>query len=211
MMFRVKDAGPDVRDWLARAAGATRTVVVGVRADQLDDPTPCSEFAVRDLLAHLVEAIVSLGAIGLEESPEADTRVADPSQLGVSPDDDIASVVEAYDGAVASTIAIWWADGAMKREYAAPWGRSSAEQLLGFLVIEVLVHGWDLAAATGRPPPSDTGLAEIVYEWAVRTIDDRARIPGVYGAEVAVAHDAAAIDRLAGFLGRSPRWAVEDR
>lgn len=192
---------PHVLDLLARAGATTRVVVVGVRADQLDDRTPCPDFTVRDLLAHLLEAVVSLGAIGSGEPP-----------AGVAPiGSDMGGVVEGYDAAVASTLEIWRAEGAMEREYPAPWGPSSADQLLGFLLIEILVHGWDLAVATAQAPPADVGVAQEAYDWAVRTIDDRARIPGVYGPRVAVSSDASAIDQLAGFLGRSPASASEHR
>jgi uncharacterized protein (TIGR03086 family) len=196
MMLAMDATEADARDLFARAAAATRVVVIGVRADQLDDPSPCSEFTVRDLLAHLLEAVVSLGSLGADEAP-----------AGVPPvGSEVGDVVDAYDTAVASTVEIWQAEGAMEREYAAPWGPSSADQLLRFLVIEILVHGWDIARATAQSPPADGNLAGLVYDWAVRNIDDRARIPGVYGPEVPVAGDAAAIDRLAGFLGRSPDW-----
>ena len=199
MMLGMDDVALDTRDLLARAATATRVVVVGVRADQLDGPTPCSDFTVRDLLTHLIEAVVSLGSIG------ADGATPEIAPIG----SDTSAVLEAYDVAVASTLEVWRAEGAMEREYAAPWGPSSADQLLRFLVLEILVHGWDLATATEQVPPADTRVAGAAYDWAVRAIDDRARIRGVYGPEVPVASDAAAIDRLAGFLGRSPRWRSE--
>jgi uncharacterized protein (TIGR03086 family) len=196
MMLAMDASESDARDSFARAAAATRVVVIGVRADQLDDPSPCSKFTVRALLAHLLEAVVSLGSLGADEPP------AGVPQVG----SDMGDVVNAYDAAVASTVEVWQAEGAMEREYAAPWGPSSADQLLRFLVIEILVHGWDLAKATAQSPPADASLAELFCDWAHANVDDQARIPGVYGPEVPVAEDAAAIDRLAGFLGRRPDW-----
>jgi uncharacterized protein (TIGR03086 family) len=76
--------------------------------------------------------------------------------------------------------------------------------LLGFTVIEQIVHGWDIARATGQEPGFDDDLAEATLE-LIREYDDATiRAPGMFDPEIAVADDAPAIDRLIAFVGRNP-------
>jgi uncharacterized protein (TIGR03086 family) len=68
----------------------------------------------------------------------------------------------------------------------------------------LLIHGWDLARAIGRPPelPEDLAQGALVL-WQTRLADrPRERMP--FGVPEPVADDAPAIDRLAAFLGRKP-------
>jgi uncharacterized protein (TIGR03086 family) len=67
----------------------------------------------------------------------------------------------------------------------------------------VLVHGWDLARATGQEPTLDPDLAEQLLAFARQAINDDMRAPRI-GPEVAVAADAPATDRLVAFMGRTP-------
>ena len=83
-----------------------------------------------------------------------------------------------------------------------PFGEMPVAGLAGFRYVELLVHAWDLAKATGQ----DTDLASDLCEAALamsrqRMIGmDRANMP--YNDEVPVPGNAPAADRLAGFLGR---------
>src|SRR5436853_6285841 len=47
---------------LARAFASTRTVLANVKQDQLDDPTPCKSWKVRDLVNHIVGGAHWFGA-----------------------------------------------------------------------------------------------------------------------------------------------------
>jgi uncharacterized protein (TIGR03086 family) len=77
--------------------------------------------------------------------------------------------------------------------------------LAGFAALDVLVHGWDLATAIGRPASIDPALADAMLGFARQTINESTgtRSPQI-GAEVTVADDADATARLVAFLGRTP-------
>ena len=73
----------------------------------------------------------------------------------------------------------------------------------GFTTLDITVHGWDLAKATGQDATLDADLAEDVLGFARQTISDTTRAPRI-GPEVAVAPDATVTDQLVGYLGRRP-------
>jgi uncharacterized protein (TIGR03086 family) len=74
---------------------------------------------------------------------------------------------------------------------------------------EVLVHGWDLAAATGQPYRADPASAERCLAF---TLDVAANAPevrsGMFGPVVPVPDDAPVLERLLGQTGRNPHWAA---
>ncbi|ANS80501.1 hypothetical protein SGUI_3105 [Serinicoccus hydrothermalis] len=78
---------------------------------------------------------------------------------------------------------------------------------------EVLLHGWDLAAATGQAYPVPDEEAEAVLPIVTPSGDaeaDSASREGMFGPPVAVPDDASTFDRVLGFCGREPRWTRQD-
>ena len=75
---------------------------------------------------------------------------------------------------------------------------------LGFELIEVVVHGWDIARSLDVPPPFDDDVVAAALAGARAWVDDSVRTPQLFGPEVTVADDAPVLDRLVGFLGRDP-------
>jgi uncharacterized protein (TIGR03086 family) len=73
----------------------------------------------------------------------------------------------------------------------------------GFTALDIAVHGWDLAVATGQPALIDDNLAEPVLAFARETITAETRAPRI-GPEIVVPAEASATDRLVAFLGREP-------
>jgi uncharacterized protein (TIGR03086 family) len=77
---------------------------------------------------------------------------------------------------------------------------------------EVVVHGWDLAVATGRDYACDAELLQAAYRFAQAAV---ARDPdgsaGLFGPPVAVPDGAALLDRLLGLTGRDPAWQPDGR
>jgi uncharacterized protein (TIGR03086 family) len=73
-----------------------------------------------------------------------------------------------------------------------------------FLAADLVIHGWDLARATGQDDTiAPTDLAEM--QEAVKHFPEEAmRSPGAFGPAVEVADDASDQDKLMGFLGRKP-------
>jgi uncharacterized protein (TIGR03086 family) len=183
---------------MQRACASTEQILEGVTPAQYDLPTPCERWPVRALMNHVLGTL-SLGAGLLGDTPPA-VRMA-PGEL---PDVELVGddPVGAYRLGVEGLLAAAGGD-ALARPHATPLGDMPGEVLGGFTTLDIAVHGWDLAKATGQDPTLETDLAEEVLAFARQTITDATRAPRI-GAEVAVAPSAPVTDRLVGYLGRRP-------
>jgi len=189
----------DPRPLYRRAVAQTETTVAAVTQDQLDLPTPCPEYDVRTLIAHITGGLTRTALVG-EGDPEALTR---PSMAEGVPDDGWPA---AYRTAAARATAAW-ADGTkLDALVEVPWGKVPGRIALSGYVQEVLAHGWDLAKATGQPTEGDPELAT----WAL-AISRRILPPEIRGQEgvpfgpvVEVPADAGPYTQLAAWLGRHP-------
>ena len=151
-----------------------------VTDDQLDLPTPCSEYAVRELIAHVDVAAQGFTALasGRPGPGDAPSHVLELARTWSSP--------AAWEGETA-------AGGVLLRNEV--WG--------GIALTEVVVHGWDLAQATGaRLHLGDDTLRAC---WAhVRVFVPSAPLPELWGRPVDVADDAPLLDRIVAMTGRAP-------
>lgn len=177
---------------LDRALTATEAVVAGIRPDQWADPTPCTELDVRDVVNHIVSGNLLFAAV-VRGGPPPD-RGAD--HLGDDP-------VGAFQRAGRELRDAFARPGALERVYQAPFGSGPGTALVHVRVVELLAHGWDLARATGQTAGFPDDVAERTLARSRQMLATRPEGPEApFGPEVAVPGDAAAIDRLAGFLGR---------
>ena len=170
---------------IALAAPPTLTVLREIRPDQLTAPTPCSEYDVQGLIGHLVHWGPALARAGRHSDGQAPPEPA--AQIGQV----VAawSVPEAWQG----TTTMGGPD-----ELPAP--------MIGAMAIgEIVVHGWDLARATGQPVAWDEDLLSFLHDEVARTAQ-LGREMAAYGTEVPVPADAPLLDRLLGLTGRDPRW-----
>jgi uncharacterized protein (TIGR03086 family) len=177
---------------LAWALGLVR----GVRTDQLTLPTPCSEFDVRALLAHLVATPQRAAAVGRGEDP-----FSVPSSAPQPPGDDWAG---AYAEAVDAVRAVWRDPELLDRPVRAPFGQVPGRAALMAYTSETLVHGWDLAVATGRPAEADPAIVEPVLAAMQRFLPAEprgGRVP--FEAPVPPRDGAGPTERLANWCGRA--------
>jgi len=179
----------DVVDALAKTFDHTRGVIANVGPDQLDGPTPCSEWTVRDLMAHLIGVVDGLGASAAGRTPT-------PFELGADP-------AGQFDAIAATAITAWRAPGVLARVLESPAGAVPGHVLAGINLLDTATHAWDLATATGQPAmlPVDVATAALEASHAIVNDDLRA---GRFGPEVVVPDGADATARLVGFLGRTP-------
>ena len=154
---------------------------------------------VADLVQHLVGGLDQFAAV--PAAGESETAAATGSAVSAVEHHEAPTV---YLTSCKRLVKAWTAPGALGRSYAMPWGETPGVMLVGFMVIEQVTHGWDLARATGQEPSFGDELAEATLELACSYDDEAIRVPGMFGPAVAVPSAAAAIDRLAGFLGRRP-------
>jgi uncharacterized protein (TIGR03086 family) len=71
---------------------------------------------------------------------------------------------------------------------------------------EVVIHGWDLARATGQPYDVDAATADAVLSH-VTPIAAEGPVEGLFGPAVPIADDAPALDRIIALSGRDPGWS----
>ena len=71
---------------------------------------------------------------------------------------------------------------------------------------ELVVHGWDVARASGQPYSHDPETLEAVHGFVSQFASDGRRDNGLFGPPVDVAADAPLLDRVIGLTGRDPAW-----
>jgi len=184
---------------MQRAVTASRSVVTSVTPDQMDRPTPCQSWKVRDLINHMIEA-PTFAAIVMENG-EFISSGSDPV------DHSAGDYVAAYDAATTRAVAGFSEDGALEKMVKLPFGEMPGGIFINIAVGDAFMHGWDLAKATGQATDLDPDLAAEILEAVAPLLPEQMRGPDgqtPFGYKVEVASDADAIDRLAGFLGREP-------
>ncbi len=192
----------DPREHLQRVSDLLSGLVEGTDAGRLDDPTPCEDFQVRDLIGHFTMGRFLFAADFAGDTARRDELLGGmPERFGdVLGDDHLAT----YRNASATLDAA--VDGIEDVEATADFflGQMPISAALETISGDNLVHCWDLARSTGQDfdPPDD--LVEATTAFFGVLITDDLRAVGSFGPEVEVPDDASALDRLLGFCGRTP-------
>jgi uncharacterized protein (TIGR03086 family) len=164
-------------------------VVEAVGSDQLRWPTPCSQWTVQQLIDHLVGGAEYLiaAASGAEPVPSEGTRGTD------------------YRMRVDRALSALALPGAMERVCVSPLGFdwSVADAVAGTFM-DVLIHTWDLARATGQDERLDARLVEACAAMFLPEMPRRGREAGIVGPEVPLRGGASSQDRLLAAMGRTP-------
>ena len=181
---------------LAEALDITGQLVTGVRDGQWADPTPCPDWNVRDLVSHIIAGNqLFAGIVRGQPGIPASGLVPDPDPAD-------ADLPGAYRDAAGALLAAFAQPGALEQVVTVPFGTVPGLAALHLRLTELLVHGWDLARATGQPALFPDGLAEQELAFTRRALADLPAGRSPFGPPQPVAADAAAIDRLAACLGR---------
>jgi uncharacterized protein (TIGR03086 family) len=186
----------DVTALLDETMASTGKIVAGVRPNQLDSSTPCTQWDVRTLLNHVIGVAGAFSRVG-EGAP---INPPDPS-AGTFEGDNYA---DAYDTAKARLLEAWRRPGALDATIVLPIGNVPGTAAASINFVDVLVHGWDLARATGQDAALAPHLAEPALEFSRAVVNDQLRHAGAFGPEVVVSEHAPAGDQLVAFLGRTP-------
>lgn len=178
-------------------------IVTNIRDDQLDQPSPCLDTSVAALLDHVDGLSQAFAAAAADDHPaggDVSPAFGDGSRLGA----DWRAMIPAHLAALAES---WRSEGAWQGQTQAG-GVVMPRDVAGSVVTnELLVHGWDLAVATGQPYRADPGLVAAALEFVEPTASASPQgTPGLFGPPVAVPDDAPPLDRLLGLTGRDPRW-----
>jgi uncharacterized protein (TIGR03086 family) len=163
-----------------------------------DRPTPCTEFTVAELRGHVV-GWMSAFAGGLED-PEGRCP-SDDAPVEGDGSSQIASLADKIDAALASPPeSLVIGDAGMPTPMA-----------VSMILAEYLVHGWDLAAATGnRWTPDEAAVEESITFMDAMLVPEYQGEGKSFGPRVPVGDDAPALDRLVALTGRDPGWSPAD-
>lgn len=169
-------------DQLAKALDQAGRALDAVNADNLDHPTPCSDWTVRQLAAHVARG------------PGTWTRMAQGHEI------DWGAIPDVPDGAWGPIFRAG-AEELLAAMRQLPEGKQGS---LGFQVAEYALHSWDLVRGTGADVALDGSLAETGLAAMRQGLTGENR-SGALGDEVEVPADAGAYERLAAFSGRDPQ------
>ncbi|MGW3539555.1 TIGR03086 family metal-binding protein [Nocardia niigatensis] len=183
----------------ARAVRASIDVVAGLTSADLDAPTPCAGWTLRDLLEHM---IVQHRGFAAAAHGESDLALWKPQPLGGDP-------VGEYRAAAEHVLAAFAEPGVLERQFPLPEIRDgiviAAPLAISFHFIDYIVHTWDVARALGQPVEFDADLisAGLPVAEAVPRGPERER-PGASFAPEVSAPEASGLDRILAVLGRAP-------
>lgn len=176
---------------LERALGYTRGALLHVRPAHLHRPTPCAGWSLDRLLDHMADALDAFteGAAG--------TIAVDPAPRGL----DVR--VAALQTRACELLGAWSAPttGAVVVVGGLP---VPTAVVVRAAALEIAVHGWDVAQATGHPAPLPEDLARALLDVATSLVDDADRGERFAAPLLTPAH-ATASERLLAHVGRSAR------
>jgi uncharacterized protein (TIGR03086 family) len=163
-------------------------VLASIRPEHLGLPTPCAHFDVGGVLEHMVSGATAFAAGYRGEA---------------APTEPAGDVLGAIGPALEDLGASLHAPGALDRTIAAPFGELPGDVCAAFVVLDGLVHGWDLATATGQAyePPDELVAASEAF---ARTVLDGLRDGETFAEAVSAPEGASPIERLVAYTGRRP-------
>jgi uncharacterized protein (TIGR03086 family) len=160
-------------------------VVGEISPDQLDQATPCRDFTVRGVLEHMIGGATAFAAAFRGDEPS---------------EPDLDDVLAGFGPALGGLAEAIHGPGALDRTVDAPMGELPGATFARFVVLDGLVHGWDLATATGQaymPPDALVAEVETFAREALATMRGDA-----FDAAVEPPATASPIERLVAFTGR---------
>ena len=191
---------------LTPATGMLTQVVTDIGDDQLGAPTPCRGTTVADLLDHLDGLCLAFAAAAAKDrtagrqAPSADgSRLGSDWRMRIS--DRLAQLASA------------WQDETAWTGMTQAGGVNLPGEVAGHVAInEIVVHGWDIAAATRHDYACETELVQAAYVFVQSAVAQNPDgSPGLFGPPVTVPDSAPLLDRLIGLTGRDPAWQPAGR
>jgi uncharacterized protein (TIGR03086 family) len=154
-------------------------------SSKLDDKSPCDEWDIRTLLDHMIDTqhFFTAKARGEDATPPSGTP---PSMIGDDP-------VATYEQTRQETLQAHREPGVIEK----------TGPMLGIAFCDQLIHGWDLATATGQDATMPDGLAEAAMSMLEGQLTDDRR-GNAFKPAVAVPEDASPQDKLIAYTGRRP-------
>jgi uncharacterized protein (TIGR03086 family) len=174
------------------AADAFGRTVHRVPAGAWGNGTPCSDWSVRELVNHLVGEHLWVPPLLAGKTLDDVGDDFDGDVLGDDP-------VAAWDAAIEASLAAW-SDVAPDAPVHLSVGPTPAGEYANQMLLDLVVHNWDLARGAGLDDTLDPGLVEAVREYVGEQQDEL--WPGMFAAPVPVPDGADPQTELLARLGR---------
>jgi uncharacterized protein (TIGR03086 family) len=196
------EAGRDIVGLDARAVRASVQIVSQASAADLSRPTPCSDWTLGELLAHMTAQHEGFAAAAAGDGADlvhwqTGAPVADP--------------VGEYAAAAERVTAAFAAAGVLAGEFVlpeiSPKLRFPAAEAIGFHFVDYVVHGWDVARALGRGYDLEPDVLAAALPIAQAVPDGERRRPGAAFAPRAAASSGGPLGQIVALLGRRPDWS----
>jgi len=181
---------------MQRVVDTTTAVIDKTTTDQLANPTPCTEWTVKDVINHMVGG-ATMFAISVEEGSVPDDllgKLMGGDNVGADPKGAWATASDRAMKAFALP-------GAMDKIVKLPFGEMPTGIALNIAIFDVATHACDLARATGQQV-TDTELLAGALAIGQQMVGPELRVPGVFGDEQAADAQASAEEKLLAFAGR---------
>ena len=172
---------------------AVSALVDRIEPADLHRPTPCANFDVRGVLDHMMGLGATFSFMFRGQEPPAPSIPADHATV---PSAEMRAVMDGLLDAVRS-------DGAMGRTIASPVGEMSGETFARLVAFDGLVHGWDIARATGQPFDVPDDVVAEVDAFARAALTDDMRDGDMFKTATTPPDRATPIERVAAFSGRT--------
>jgi uncharacterized protein (TIGR03086 family) len=192
---------------LEPAAREVTRLVNGVRDDQLGDPTPCTSYTLGDLLQHVRGLAEAFTVAGRKEQPAGGSKPPPRGDASLLPNN--------WRGETAdwlSRLAETWSDPAAWEGTAWIAGFEAPASAVGITAAnELVVHGWDVARASGQQLVLDGAALAPCREFVEMMSgpgSEEAR-GDAFGPALPVPVGASALDELVAGNGRDPAWSAE--
>jgi len=173
-----------------------------VTDEQLAARTPCPEYAVRHLLGHVAGL-----AVAFRDAARKDLGATTDTSPGSVVPDIAADWRETLPKALDDLADAWRDPAAWTGETRAGGVPLPGAVAAAVAVDELVVHGWDLARATGQEYEPDPAAVEAAHGFLAAAVEQSGGA-GIFGPVVPVPDDAPLLDRVIGLSGRNPRWTT---
>jgi uncharacterized protein (TIGR03086 family) len=189
---------------LGPAAQRLADLVGRVGDDELGNPTPCPAYTLGDLVEHVGGLALAFTAAANKDRSEHNERAGtgDASRLDAGwrtrIPRDLANLAQA------------WRDPAAWTGMTRIAGSDSPAEVVGLVAAdELVVHGWDVARATGQPYDPEPAVLDAARSFLMMfaSPDAPAGSDVAFGPSRQVPDDAPLLDRVVALAGRDPGWA----
>ena len=187
---------------LTPASRRMADLVSAVPDQLLDGPTPCPHYTLGDLLDHVGGMALAFTAVARKTARQTGDQQpsGDASRLGEDWRTRIPRDLEA--------LAEAWKDPGAWAGTTRAGGHEMPGEVAGLVALdELVVHGWDVARASGQPYDCEPVLLRAVHRFIAHARRSEASPEGLFGPVVSVPDDARLLDHVIGLAGRDPAWS----